>query len=107
MQLDSCPQSSRPESFLIPFNSRPVTPLQNHALASGKEIQGKNPQLMFETHSEFLIPHIGAQLSRPRVLVQPDGGILGASLRASVDLPEAGSPQISTSRVDGFSTCDF
>src|SRR5438034_6051528 len=58
VQLDSHPQSSRPESFLIPFNSRPVAPLQDHALALGEEILGKNPQLMFETHSEFFIPHI-------------------------------------------------
>ena len=41
MQFDSHPQSSRPESFLIPFNSRPVAPLQNHALAPGEEILGK------------------------------------------------------------------
>ena len=56
MQFDSYPQSSRPESFLIPFHSRPVAPFQNHALAPGEEILRKNPQLMFETHSEFLIP---------------------------------------------------
>ena len=79
MQFDSHPQSSRPESFLIPFNSRPMAPLQNHALAPGEEILGKIPQLTFETHSEFVIPQIGAQLSRPPVLIQPDGGILGAS----------------------------
>jgi threonine/homoserine/homoserine lactone efflux protein len=30
-----------------------VAPLQNHALALGEEILGQNPQLMFETHSEF------------------------------------------------------
>src|SRR5437773_3667040 len=38
MQFDSHPQSSRPESFLISFNSRPVAPLQDHALALGEEI---------------------------------------------------------------------
>ena len=80
MQFDSNPQSSRPESFLIPFNSSPVAPLQNHALTPGEEILGKNPQLMFETHSEFFIPQIGAQLSRPRVLVQPYGGDLGCEV---------------------------
>src|SRR5438093_9283125 len=29
VQFDSHPQSSRPQSFLIPFNSRPVAPLQD------------------------------------------------------------------------------
>src|ERR1700733_6513135 len=75
VQFDTDPQSSRPESFLIPFNSRPVAPLQNHALAPSEEILGKNPQLMFETRPEFLIPQIGPQLSRPPVLIQPDGGV--------------------------------
>ena len=69
MQFDSHAQSSRPESFLVPFNSRPVAPLQDHALAPGEEILGKNPQLMLETHPEIFIPQIGAQLSRPPVLV--------------------------------------
>src|SRR5256885_16428172 len=64
MQFDSHPQSSRPESFLVPFNSRPVAPLQNHALAPGEEILGKNPQLMFETHSEF-IPHHRCPVESP------------------------------------------
>jgi len=50
-----------------------MAPFQNHALAPGEEILGKNPQLMFETHSEFVIPQIGAQLSRPPVLIQSDG----------------------------------
>ena len=59
MQFDADSQSSRPESFLIPFDSRPVAPFQNHALAPGEEIPGKDPQLMFETHSEFFIPQIG------------------------------------------------
>src|SRR2546426_7071279 len=107
MQFDSHPQSSRPESLLIPFNSRPVAPLQNHALAVGEEILGKTPQPMFETHSKFFIPQIGAQLSRPPVLIQPDGGDFGCELTSSADLPEAGSPQISTSRVDDFAMHDF
>jgi hypothetical protein len=34
-------------------------------------------------------------------------GILGASCRASVDLPDAGSPQINTSRVDDVAMHDF
>lgn len=80
MQFDAHPQSSRSESFLIPFNSRPMAPLQNHALALGEEILGKNPQLMFETHSEFFIPQIGAQLSCPSVLIQPDCGDFGCEL---------------------------
>jgi hypothetical protein len=33
-------------------------------------------------------------------------GISGVSRRASVDLPEAGSPQISTSRVDDLAMHD-
>jgi hypothetical protein len=33
-----------------------MAPLQNHALSPGEEFLGKNPQLMFETHSEFVIP---------------------------------------------------
>ena len=76
MQFDSHPQSSRRVSFLIPFNSCPMAPLQDHAQALGEEILGKNPQLMFETHSEFFIPQIGTQLSRPPVPIQPDGGDL-------------------------------
>ena len=86
MQFDSHPQSSRPESFLIPFNSRPVAPFQNNALALGEEIPGKIPQLLFETHSEFVIPHIGAQLSRPPVLIQPDGGDFRSELTSQCRL---------------------
>ena len=78
-QLDSNSQRSRPESLLVPFDSRPVAPFQNHPLAAGEEILGKRPQLMFEPHSECFIPQIGAKLSRPPVLIQPDGGDLGAS----------------------------
>ena len=91
MQLDSHPQSSRPEPFLIPFTSRPVAPLQNHALALGEEMLGKNPKLMFETNSEFFIPHIGAQLSCPPVLIQPDGGNFGCELTSKCRL--AGGPK--------------
>ena len=86
MQFDSYAQSSRPESLFIPFNSRPVAPLQNHALASGEEILGKNPQLMFQTRSKFFIPQIGTQLRRPRVLVQPDGGDFGCELTSECRL---------------------
>ena len=56
MQFDAHPQSSRPKPFLIPFNPRPVAPLQNHALTLDEEILGMNPQLMFQTHSKFFIP---------------------------------------------------
>src|SRR5438034_11020262 len=92
MQFASPPPRRRPESFLIPFNSRPVAPLQNHALALGEKILGKNPQLMFETHSEFFIPQIGAQLSRPPVLVQPDGGDLGCELTSQCRLARGWKP---------------
>jgi len=51
MQFDSHPQSPGSESFLIPFNSRPVAPLQDHALTLGEELLGKSPQLPFETDS--------------------------------------------------------
>ena len=43
MQFDSHPQCSRPESFLVSFNSSPVAPLQNHALTLGKELLGESP----------------------------------------------------------------
>src|SRR6266704_1243717 len=92
MQFDSHPQSSRPESLLIPFNSRPVAPLQNHALALGEEMLGKNPQPMFETHSKFFIPQIGAQLSRPPVLIQPDGGDFGCELTSECRLARGRKP---------------
>src|SRR6266508_2391408 len=68
VQFDSHPQGSRPKPFLIPFSSRPVAPLQDHALALGQEILGKNPQLMFDTHSELVVPQVGAQLGHPPVL---------------------------------------
>src|SRR6266567_5314778 len=92
MQFDSHPQSSRPESLLIPFNARPVAPLQNHALAPGEEVLGKKPQLMFETHSEFFIPQIGTQLSRPLVLIQPDGGDFGCELTSECRLARGWEP---------------
>ena len=92
MQFDSHPQSSRPESFLIPFNSRPVAPLQNHALALGEEVLGKNPQLMFQTHSEFVIPQVRAQLSHPLVLVQSDSGDFGCELTSECRLARGWKP---------------
>src|SRR5205085_157198 len=92
MQFDSHPQSSRPESFLIPFNSRPVAPLQNHALALGEEIPGKNPQLMLETRSEFFIPQVGTELSRPPVLIQPDSGDFGCELTSECRLARGRKP---------------
>ena len=73
MEFDSHSQSPGSESFLIPFDARPVAPLQNHALAQGEEFPRKSPQLLFETDSKRFIPQIGAQLRRPLVLVQPDG----------------------------------
>ncbi len=92
VQFDSNPQSSRPKSFLISFNSRPVAPLQNHALALGKEVLGKNPQLSFETHSEFFIPQIGAQLRRPPVLIQPNGGDFGCEPTSECRLARGWKP---------------
>ena len=59
MQFDSHPQSSRPESLLVSFNSRPVAPLQNHALTLGEELTGESPQLPFDTDSKLVVPHIG------------------------------------------------
>ena len=41
VEFDSYPQGPGPKSFLIPFDSRPVAPLQNHALAPGEEILGQ------------------------------------------------------------------
>src|SRR5579863_10448513 len=92
MQFDFHPQSSRRESFLIPFNSRPMAPFQNHALAPCEEVLGKNPQLMFETHSEFFIPHIGAQSSDPPVLIQLDGGDFGCELTSECRLTRGRKP---------------
>ena len=54
MQLNARSQSTRSESFLIPFNSRPVAPLQDHALTLGQEPLGKSPQLPFETDSKLV-----------------------------------------------------
>ncbi len=69
MQFDSHPQSSRSESLLVSFNSRPVAPLQDHALTLGEELTGESPQLPFETDSKLVVPHIGTQLSHPLVLI--------------------------------------
>ena len=92
MQFDSDPQSSRTESFLISFYSRPVAPLQNHALTPGEEILRKSPQLVFEAHSEFVIPQIGAQLSRPPVLIQPHGGDFECELTSECRLARGWKP---------------
>jgi len=80
MQFDSDTQTSRSEPFLVPFNSGPVAPLQNHALAPGEKILSKNPQLVLKTRSEFFIPQIGTQLNHPLVLVQSQGGDLDREL---------------------------
>ncbi len=72
MQFDFHPQGSRPESFPIPINARPVAPLQNHALTLGEEILGKSPQLLFETDSKVVVRHIVTKFSRPPVLIRPD-----------------------------------
>jgi len=92
VQFDSYSQSSRSESFLIPFDSRPVAPLQNHAAPIGEEILGENPQLMFDAHSKLLIPYIGTKLSRPLVLVQPDGGDFGCELTSERRLARGWKP---------------
>jgi hypothetical protein len=107
MQLDSDPQGPRSESFLIPFDSRPVTPLQDHTLTVSEQLLGQHPQLCFEEDPKLVVPHVATQLSRPVVLSNLIAGILGASRRASVVLPEAGSPQISTSRVDDVAMHEF
>jgi hypothetical protein len=60
VQFDSHPQCSRPESFLVSFNSSPVAPFQNYALTSGEEFLGEGPQLPFETDPKLVVPHIGA-----------------------------------------------
>ena len=86
MQFDSHPQGPGAESFLIPFNSRPVAPLQDHALTLGQEPLGKSPQLPFETDSKLVVPHIVTQLSRPLVLIQPDRGNLGGELASECRL---------------------
>ena len=60
MQFDSHPQCSRPESFLVSFNSSPMAPLQNHALTLGEELLSQSPQLTFDTGSKLVVPHIFA-----------------------------------------------
>ena len=92
MQFDSHPQSSRSESFLIPFNSRPVAPLQNHALTLGEEILGEKPQLAFETDSKFVIPQIDTKFNRPPVFIQPDGGDFGRELTSECRLARGWKP---------------
>ena len=92
MQFDSYTQRPRPESLLISLDSRPVAPFQNDALALGEEVQGENPQLMFQTHSEFFIPQIGAQLSHPPVLIQPDSRDFGCELTSECRLARGWKP---------------
>src|SRR5580704_16004708 len=92
MQFHSHPQSSRSQSFLIPFNSRPVTPFQNHVLALGEEILGKSPQLIFKPDSKLVVPHIVTQLSGPSVLVQPNSGNLGGELASEYRLTRGWKP---------------
>ena len=92
MQFDSHPQSARPESFLIPFNSRPVAPLQDHALALREKLEGERPQLRLDTGSKLVILHVGAQLSHPVVLVQPDGGDFGCELTSECRLARGRKP---------------
>jgi hypothetical protein len=60
MQFDTHPQSSRPKSFLVSFNSRPMALFQDHALALGEELLGEIPQLPFESDSIFVVPHVFA-----------------------------------------------
>ena len=71
MQFDSHSQGPCSESFLIPFNSRRVAPLQDHTLTLGEEFLGKSPQLPFETEPKLVVPGVVTQLGRPLVLVQP------------------------------------
>src|ERR1039458_9545813 len=92
MQFDFHPQSPGSESFLIPFNSRPMAPLQDHALTLGEELLGKSPQLPFETDSKLVVPHIETQISRPLVLIQPDRGNLGGELASECRLARGGKP---------------
>ena len=92
MQFDSHSQCSRPESFLVSFNSRPVAPLQDHALTLGEELLGESPQLPFETDPKLVVPHIGAKLSHPPVLVQPDGRDLGCELTSECRLSRGWEP---------------
>ncbi len=92
MQFDSHPQSPGSEPFLIPFNSRPVAPLQDHALTLGEELLGKSPQLPLETDSKLVVPHIETQLSRPLVLIQPDRGNLGGELESECRLARGWKP---------------
>ena len=60
MQFDCHPQSSRPESLLVSFNSRPMAPLQDHALTLSEEFLSESPQLPFEKDPKLVVPHIRA-----------------------------------------------
>src|SRR2546425_7105048 len=71
------PPKLAPRVVSHPVQLAPSGPTPKSRSGPGEEILGKNPQLMFETHSEFFIPQIGAQLSHPPVLIQPDGGDFG------------------------------
>jgi hypothetical protein len=92
MQLDSDPERSRPESFLIAFNSRPVAPLQNHAVTLSEEILGKNPQLTFEPNSKLFVPDINTEARCPLVLVQPDGWDFRCKLTSESRFARGGKP---------------
>jgi hypothetical protein len=80
MQFDSHPQGASPEALFVTFNTCPVTPLQNHTLPPGEEVQGESPELVLDAYSEGVVPHITAELHDPLVLVQPDGRDLGRKL---------------------------
>src|SRR5690348_12027854 len=80
VQLDPDAQGPGPESLLVAFDARPVAPLQDDALAVGEELLGERPQLRFQEDAEVVVPDVMTQTSRPRVLVQPDGGDPGGEL---------------------------
>src|SRR5262249_20051306 len=48
MKLDSHPQGASSESLLVSFSTRPMAPLQDHALTVREELLRKSPQLCFE-----------------------------------------------------------
>ena len=92
MQFDSYAQHHAPSRFSSRSTSRPVAPFQNDALALGEEVQGENPQLMFQTHSECFIPQLGAQLGRPPVLIQSDSRDFGCELTSECRLARGWKP---------------
>src|SRR5205085_11037544 len=92
MQLDAHPRCPGSESFLVPFDSRPVAPFQDHALTVGEELLGESPQLCLEKDSKLVVPHVVTQLSRPLVLVQPDRGTLRRELAAERRLARGWKP---------------